>query len=312
MAPRAPAPGPAATDPPRMAHAAGIALMVTAMGLFALMDLAIKLAAGRMEQPQVVFLLGLSGFLTFAVLALVRGEQLLVREAAHPAVLGRNVVEIMGTSAMIVALGTTPLTVVGAILQATPLAVMAGAALFLKERVGWRRWSAATVGFLGVLVVLQPWEAGIAPGALVAVLAMLCLSGRDLLNRQAPRALPTLVLAAHALFAILAVGVIWSLAGPGRLLPPDPPWGPIAMMVVFAPGAYFTITASVRAAPVSVVAPFRYSRLLFLAALGILVLGERVDLPLILGALLIIGSGLYALARERRAAPALHTKAPEP
>ncbi|MEE4117833.1 MAG: DMT family transporter [Paracoccaceae bacterium] len=295
---------------PRIEHAAGISLMVAAMALFALMDLAIKLAAGHMAQPQVVFFVGLSGFVTFAALALARGERLLVREAAHPAVLARNVVEIVGTCAMIVALGTTPLTVVGAILQATPLAVMAGAALFLKERVGWRRWAAATVGFAGVLVVLKPWEAGIAPGAAIAVLAMLCLSGRDLLNRQAPRALPTLVLAAHALFAILAVGLVWSLAGPGRLLPEAPPWGPIAMMAVFAPGAYFTITASVRAAPVSVVAPFRYSRLLFLAALGIVVLGEQVDLPLIVGSALIIGSGLYALARERSAATALHSDGP--
>ena len=294
-------------EKPRIEHAAGIALMVAAMALFAMMDLAIKLAAGHMAQPQVVFLLGLSGLVTFASLALFRGERLLVREAAHPAVLGRNAVEIVGTSSMIVALGTTPLTVVGAILQATPLAVMAGAALFLGEQVGWRRWTAATVGFAGVLVVLQPWQAGIAPGAAIAVLAMLCLSGRDLLNRQAPRALPTLVLAAHAMFAILAVGLVWSLAGPGRLLPADPPWGPIAMMVLVAPGAYFTITASVRAAPVSVVAPFRYTRLLFLAGLGIVVLGERVTLPLVLGSTLIIGSGLYALARERRAAPALHS-----
>jgi drug/metabolite transporter (DMT)-like permease len=292
---------------PRLEHAAGILLMVAAMALFALMDLAIKLAAGHMAQPQIVALLGVSGFVTFTVLALARGERMLVREAAHPAVLGRNAVEIVGTSSMILALGATPLTVVGAILQATPLAVMAGAALFLGERVGWRRWTAATVGFAGVLVVLQPWQAGIAPGAALAVLAMLCLSGRDLLNRQAPRALPTLVLAAHAMFAILAVGVAWSLAGPGRLVPADPPWGAIAMMVLVAPGAYFTITASVRAAPVSVVAPFRYTRLLFLAALGIVVLGERVTVPLVLGASLIIGSGLYALARERRAAPALHS-----
>jgi drug/metabolite transporter (DMT)-like permease len=274
------------------------------------MDLAIKLAAGHMAQPQVVFLVGLSGCVTFAALALARGERLLVRDAAHPAVLARNVVEIVATCAMIVALGTTPLTVVGAILQATPLAVMAGAALFLKEQVGWRRWAAATMGFAGVLVVLKPWQAGIAPGAAVAVLAMLCLSGRDLLNRQAPRTLPTLVLAAHAMFAILSVGLVWSLAGPGRLLPDAPPWGPIAMMVVFAPGAYFTIIASVRAAPVSVVAPFRYTRLLFLAALGIVVLGEQVDLPLVAGSALIIGSGLYALARERRAAPALHRDGP--
>jgi drug/metabolite transporter (DMT)-like permease len=163
-----------------------------------------------------------------------------------------------------------------------------------------------------VLVVLQPWQDGIAPGAALAVFAMVCLSARDLLNRQAPKELPTLVLAAHGLAAILAVGLLWSLAAHGRVLPPEAPWALIAMMVVCGTGAYFTITASVRAAPVSVVAPFRYTRLLFLAGLGILVLGERPTLALALGAALIIGSGLYALARERRAAPALHSARPAP
>jgi drug/metabolite transporter (DMT)-like permease len=290
-----------------MANARGIALMVAAMALFALTDLAIKLASGAMAQPQIVFVLGLAGCATFVLLARLRGERLLTPEAFHPAVLGRNLAEIVGTVSMITALAVTPLTLVGAILQASPLAVMAGGALFLGEQVGWRRWVAALVGFAGVLVVLQPWKAGIAPGAAIAVLAMLALSARDVLNRRAPENLPTLVLAAHGLVFILGVGFAWSLAGPGRLLPADPPWALIAMMMACGTGAYFTITASVRAAPVSVVAPFRYTRLLFLAGLGIFALGERFTLPLAVGAALIIGSGLYALARERRLSPALHT-----
>jgi len=275
--------------------------MVVAMACFAVADLAIKLASGRLAAPQVIFLLGLSGTLTFAALAWLRGERLCDPRALHPAVLGRNAAEVLGTSAMIVALATTPLTLVGAILQAAPLAVMAGGALLLGEDVGWRRWAAAAVGFAGVVVVLQPWQAGIAPGAALAVGAMLCLSARDLLNRQAPPGLPTLVLAAHGLASILVVGLVWSLAGPGRVLPADPPWGLIALMTVAGTAAYFAITATVRAAPVSVVAPFRYSRLVFLVALGVVFLGERVDAALVAGSALIIGSGLFALARERRA-----------
>jgi len=298
--------------PDQPANIRGILLMVVAMFLFALADLAIKLSTGLMAQAQVIFVLGLSGTVTFAGLAFLRRAPLFPRAAAHPAVLGRNLAEIVGTCSMIVSLTTTPLTTVGAILQASPLVVMAGAAIFLREPVGWRRWSAASVGFLGVLVVLQPWNDGIAPGALLAVLAMICLSSRDLLNRQAPRSLPTLVLAAHGLGSILAVGLLWSLAGPGALLPADPPWLLIGAMAVFGTGAYFAITASVRAAPVSVVAPFRYTRLLFLAALGIFFLGEELSLALVLGASLIIGSGLYVLERERRLYRALHRQASAP
>ena len=286
--------------------------MVASMLFFALADLAIKLAAGAMANAQIILALGLSGTVTFAGLALWRGLPLFPREAAHPAVLGRNLAEIIGSCAMIVALSTTPLTVVGAILQAAPLTVMAGAALFLGERVGWRRWAAAVVGFLGVLVVLQPWKDGIAPGAALAVVAMISLSARDLLNRQAPASLPTLVLAAHGLVSILAVGLLWSALGPGSLLPADPPWLLILAMMVSGTLGYFTITAAVRAAPVSVVAPFRYSRLLFLGAFGVLFLGEAVTWPLVIGSALIIGSGLYALARERRAGPTLHTAPPAP
>ncbi len=286
---------------------AGIALMVAAMALFATADLGIKLAAGRMAQPQVIFVLGAAGLASFCALALLRGERLLTPLALNPAVLGRNAAEIVGTCSMIFALSAAPLTLVGAILQAAPLAVMAGGALFLGERVGWRRWTAAGVGFAGVLVILQPWQNGVAPGALFAVTGMLALSARDLLNRQAPPEMPLSVLAAHGLFAILVLGAGWSLAAEGRLLPPDPPWALIALIAVAGTGGYFTITAAVRAAPVSAVAPFRYSRLLFLGGLGILVLGEAVDAALVMGATLIIGSGLYALARERRA---LHSTPP--
>ncbi len=282
-------------------HTRGIILMVASMALFAIADLAIKVATDLLAQPQIIFVMGLGGTITFASLALLRRERLFPIEAAQPAVLARNVAEIIGASSMVIALATTPLTIVGAILQASPLTVMAGAALFLGEPVGWRRWTAALIGFVGVLVVLQPWNDGVSPGAAMAVLAMVCLSSRDLLNRQAPKSLPTLVLAAHGLASILALGAVWSIIGEGALLPRDPPWALLALIVVSATGAYFSITASVRAAPVSVVAPFRYSRLLFLAGLGIVFLGERLTWGLVFGAALIIGSGLYALARERRA-----------
>lgn len=295
-----------------MVHGRGISLMVLAMALFALADLGIKLASGQMAPAQTIFILGFGGTVIFAGLAALRGERLLTPLALHPAVLGRNAADLLGSSAMIVALASTPLTLVGAILQASPLVAMAGAALFLGETVGWRRWTAAWVGFAGVLVVLQPWNAGLTAGALLAVFAMVCLSARDLLNRQAPRDLPTLVLAAHGVACIAALGATWSLAGHGRLLPPAPPWELIALMVACGTAAYFAITASVRAAPVSVVSPFRYARLLFLAALGVWVLGERITWPLVLGSTLIIGSGLYALARERRAQESLHTEGHAP
>ena len=278
----------------------GILLMNLSMALFALADMFIKLASGTMGRGQVILALGVGGTVIFATMALVQGRRLHDPLVWHRAVVLRNVMEVVGVAGMVSALALAPLSTVAAILQAAPLTVTLGAALFLREPVGWRRWVAIVTGFAGVLLVVRPGVAGFEPAALLAVVGMFGLSARDLCTRAAPAGLSNAVLGTWAHLAILPCGLAWALAFDGALLPAEPQWWLIAGLVGFGISGYLAITAAVRAAPISVVAPFRYSRLVFAMALGVVVFGERPDAATLAGSALIIGSGLYALWRESR------------
>lgn len=280
----------------------GMALMTLGMLGFAVEDVFIKLAAERVPPGQIILVLGAGGAVLFALLARSQGLRLWSRAALHPAVLGRNAFEMAGTFFYILALALAPLVVVSAIFQAMPLAVTLGAALVLGEAVGWRRWTAIAVGFAGVLVVIRPWGAGFEPASLLALGAVVGLAGRDLFTRRVPAGTPSFLLAGWGSLAVALVGAAQLLVTGG----PVQPTGTEALWLLgalaFGSGGYWVLTEATRVGELSAVMPFRYARLLFALLLGLLVFGERPDAWTGLGAAMIIGSGLYAFARERRVA----------
>lgn len=279
----------------------GILLMVLSMAGFAIEDMCIKLAAADLPMGQVLLLLGASGALFFVALGRVQGAPpLLDRQVWHRAVVARNLGEILGTGAYVTALALAPLTTTTAVFQALPLAVTLGAALFLGETVGWRRWSAIAVGFLGVIVIIRPGLDGFEPAALWAVVTVGALALRDLATRRAPGTVHTLQLAGWGMVsvavlgaALLAVtgGAVWPAPGTALLIG-------LAAVVGFL--AYWALTAATRMAEAGATTPFRYTRLLFALIIGAAVFDETPDLLTWTGAALIVGSGLYTLARERR------------
>jgi drug/metabolite transporter (DMT)-like permease len=285
----------------------GILLMVVANFLFAIGDMFVKFASGTLIPPQIIFFLGLGAFLTFVPLAIARGEPLFHPQVLTAPVIGRSLAEMVAVYGMITGLALAPLSTVAAILQASPLLVTLLAAMFLGEEVGWRRWLAVILGFVGVLLIVRPGLDGFDANAIYAVIGMIGLSARDFLTRVAPRDLPTSVLASYGVIGLIPLGLIWTLLSDGPALPAQIAWGPVIGMVVFGTSAYFAITLSVRVAEISVVAPFRYSRLVFAMALGVLVFGERPDAPTLIGAAMILCAGLYALTRERKRKDRLHT-----
>ncbi|RVT85914.1 DMT family transporter [Rhodobacteraceae bacterium CCMM004] len=277
--------------------------MVGAMAAFAVADLCIKLASVTVPIGQIIAVMGGGGALLFALIAAVRGLAPVSRSMLHRAVVFRNGCEIVGTLGIVTALTLAPLSTTAAILQATPLAVTLGAALVLGEAVGWRRWAAVTVGFGGVLVMLRP-GGGVEPGAVFALVAVAGLSARDLATRFVPAETHTLHLAISGFGSLVPAGLV-VLVATGAPVRPDPQtalW--LAGAVVFAAAAYGMITLSLRMGEVSAVTPFRYSRLLFLFVLAMVVLGERPDPATWLGAAIVVAAGLYTLWRERRAARA--------
>ncbi|MBZ4022991.1 EamA family transporter [Rhodobacter sp. TJ_12] len=277
----------------------GSLLMVAAMAGFAMEDLFVKSMSQHMPVGEVLMLLGLGGTAIFAAFALKNGDRLFSRDLLAPAVIGRNFGELVGTLAFVCAIAFTPLAQASAILQATPLAVTLGAALFLGEKVGWRRWSAIMVGFAGVLVVIRPGTEGFSILSLFAVVAVVGLAARDVVTRRVPRTITSMQLATYGFATVIPAGAgLMVLQGP--FVPPTAlDYAQIAGALIFGTAGYYALIAAMRIGEVAVITPFRYTRLIFALIIGWAVFAEKPDLWTLVGGAIIVGSGLYTLARQR-------------
>lgn len=279
----------------------GILLMLGAMAAFAVEDMIIKQLSHGISTGQILALIGLGGFLIFAAVAQYQGQSVFTRDFLIPAVILRNVGEIIGTLGYVLAVVLTPLSSASAILQATPLAVALGAALFLQQSVGWRRWVAIGVGFIGVLIVLRPGLEGFQPASLFAVQGVIGLSIRDLATRAMPTHVSSTVLSAYGFGVLVPTGAALMLfEGAPVALNATQSWLLAAALIV-GPLGYYAIVAAMRIGEVAVVTPFRYIRLVFAMIIGVLVFDEVLDMWTLIGAGIIIGSGLFTIYREGRA-----------
>lgn len=236
----------------------------------------------------------------FGVLTLVMGQRLFTRAFLGRAVLLRNLGELIGTVGFVTAIALTPISSASAVLQATPLAVTLGAALFLGEPVGWRRWSAILAGFAGVLLVIRPGLEGFDINSLFAVQGVIGLAIRDLSTRRVDRGVSSYQLSFLAFLTLIPAAAVLSLVSPrAPVLPDTYLWSMMAGAVVLGGLSYYAIVGAMRIGEVSFVTPFRYSRLLFALVVGFFVFRERPDALTLLGAAVIVGSGIYTVLRER-------------
>lgn len=284
-----------------MDNTRGILLMVAAMAGFAIEDMFIKSVAEVMPIGQILIALGAGGALAFALVARRNGDPLLSRDLLCAPVILRNLAEIIGTIGFVTAIALTPLSSASAIIQATPLVVTLGAALFLGADVGWRRWSAIIVGLIGVLIIIRPGLSGFEPASLFAVQAVIGLAVRDLATRAVPPGISSVKLSAYGFAMLIPTGSLLLLVMKQPMVTPTP--GVAAALcagVLVGVFAYYAITAAMRIGEIAVVTPFRYTRLIFALIIGVTVFNERPDGWTLFGAAIIIGSGLYTLMRERR------------
>ena len=279
-----------------------ILLMIFSMALLALSDVFIKLSSNQAPRGQVMFLIAAIGTASFVVLSLMRGETPFSRDAFHPMVLLRCFFEIVAGVGIIFSLSLIEVTTFAAIMQTAPIIVTLGGALFLGEDVGWRRWAAVGAGLLGMLIVIRPGAAGFQPADLWAVLGVSALAARDLVTRLAPAHLSSLSLSTWGFGSVVPAGLVLMLLEGSAPLPATPVIPAILGAAFFTTTGYLAITTAMWMAPVSRVAPFRYTRLIFSTALGMAVFGERPDGPTILGASIILAAGLYTFYREHRLA----------
>ena len=274
--------------------------MTAAMALFAVEDMFLKSAMQEITVGLGLILFGLGGLIIFLIWARLRGEAPL-----HPAVttrplLLRSASEVLGRLFYTLAFALAPLSVVSAILQATPLVVALGAVVFFGETVGWRRWTAIVIGFIGVLMILRPGTNAFDLTSIFAVLGMLGFAGRDLGSRASPASMSNAQLGVLGFAMLVIAGLILiAVTGPGPMASPRAS-GQVALAVIVGVLAYTALTAAMRVGEVSVTVPFRYTRLIFAMILGILVFGETPDSMTLAGSAVIVLSGLVVIRRSAR------------
>lgn len=277
----------------------GIGLMTASMALFAVEDMFLKWAASDLTVGLVLLISALFSLCLFVPLVWAQGQPLFPPAAWHPAVLLRNAGEMLAGFGFVTALAHVPISIVASILQAAPLAVILAAMIFLKERVGWRRWTTIACGFAGVLLVIRPGGDSFQPESLWVLVAVAGTALRDVTSRTIPPEVSSAQLSAWGVMAIVVLGAGMVLAAGGADLPSVPQTGVLAGAALFGSAGYWAITAASRTGEVAVVAPFRYTRLVFSMAVAILIFGERPDAATFAGATLIIAAGLYAFLQER-------------
>ena len=274
--------------------------MMMSMACFAVEDTFIKLLSARLPATQILFSIGFGGALITLALAIVLNVNLADKILLNKHIISRTIADLFGALSFTSAMVLIPMSLLASILQATPLFVTLGAAILLGEKVGWRRWSAIFIGFLGVIIILQPGYGSFQLASLLGLAAVLCLALRDVVTRDMATEIPTLTV---TFYACLAMGSAGFLAYP-FFGPPIMPTTYEAIILICAAiiglTGYFLLVLATRKGDVSVIAPFRYSRLLFSLGLASLILGEKLTLPILLGGLLVVSSGIYTFGRERR------------
>ena len=276
-------------------------LMVLAMAAFAVEDALLKGLSARIPTGQLLAVVGLAGMALFTLWIALGPEGLRLRDLLRPLVALRNLCEAICAVTFVTALATGDLAIASAILQAQPLLMTLGAALFLGEQVGWRRWLSIAVGFCGVLLIVKPGTEAFEFSSVLAVIAVLALALRDLITRRLPPEVGSGLLSAGAFGSMGLAGLaLMLLGGQGAVMPTAGQGVLLASTLGFGLLGYITMVIATRLAEIAVIAPFRYSRLLFAMSLAVLVFGERPDAATLVGAGMIAGAGIYAMWREAR------------
>jgi drug/metabolite transporter (DMT)-like permease len=278
----------------------GILLMLIAMAGFTMEDLFMKKLSVNLSTGQILITLGFGSSLVFALMAKSKGYKLTAKIFWSKGMLIRQFAEGIAAIAFITSLTLIPLSTVAAVFQATPLVITMGAALFLGEAVGWRRWLAIIVGLIGVLIIIRPGLNSFDPNVGYVLIAVLFVTVRDLITRKLPMNVPSTIVSFQAFASLIIAGGILIFLSDQKIVSLDENQIYFVLGgIIFGVIGYYCIVASTRIGEAGVVTPFRYSRLLFAIIIGFLFFNERPDFYTLLGASIVIMTGIYTVLRER-------------
>ena len=279
------------------ANQRGILAICASMATYTINDAMVKGIAQVYPVGEVIFIRGLFTVLLLIVVVTALGHAGAIRQAASRPVINRSLCDGISSGCFVVALVHMKLADLAAILQTMPLILTGLAALIFGEVVGWRRWSAILLGFVGTLFVVKPTAEAFNIWALIAFGAAASSAFRETQTRRIAAGVPTMVVALMGAACIALVGLAFLPFETWRALALRDVAILAAAAVFVAMGTYF-MTRAFRGVDLSVVAPFRYSYLITSAIAGWLVFSEWPDLWSVFGAALIVASGLYTLYRE--------------
>lgn len=275
-----------------------ILLMVFAMGVFVLNDTLTKTVSAELPTGQIIAIRGAIASLILVPLMARSGGFALIPQSYSQPMLIRNASEIIAVILFLSALFRLPIANVTAILQLLPLAMTAAAALVLKEQVGWRRWSAAVVGLLGVALIIRPGTDAFSWWYVGALVSVLFITARDFATRFIAKSTPTLVVTFLTAFCVMCAGM---LLGPTETWI-WPSWAALARLTGAAClilVGYASLIEAWRGGEVSATAPFRYTVVVWAMIFGYLFLGEVPSWWTVAGSAIVVAAGLYTFHRER-------------
>ncbi len=277
----------------------GILAMIAATACFCCGDALMKLASVALPTGECIFIRGLTGAALLWVAVFATGKAHTIRSALTKPMGLRALGDVGGATFYQSALARVPFADAAAVLQINPLMVTAAAALFLAERVGWRRWTATAVGLAGVLLIIRPGSNAFSWWSVLLLVSVAFATLRDLATRGVAPETPGLLIAALSTTAVLAMSAVIGLFETWTL-PSGPRLAQLMIAGVFSLAGQLFLVASIRAGDVSAVVPFRYAAILWAIGLGIVVWGEFPDPLTLLGIAIVAAAGLYSFFREQK------------
>ena len=285
------------TRPDRTDDLRGILLTLLSAVIFSCTNTAAKWVMHDIPTGELLFLRGVVALAFVAaliprrdVMALMHGGQLRLH-------LLRVVCSCVEVFCFYWVIARTPLADMTAIYLASPIYVTAMAAVFLRERVGWRRWAAVCAGFVGVLLALRPTGQGLSPAALVGVMGSV-LYAVSLVATRRLRATPSTMLVATQMAGLLVLSA--STIAWGWVMPSTVQFAAMIAIGLASMVAFWCVNQGLRLAPASAVVPINYSSILWATALGWLVFGDIPALSTLIGSAIIMAAGLSIMLRFGR------------
>lgn len=288
----------AAMTPLRSRTTTGVLLMCIGVACLSVNDAIAKLLGSHYSAIQVLFLRNLIALPVAAGVAVTMGGVGALRSHRPAAHLVRGVLWLCAATIFITSLKLLGLAEATVLIFVAPVFVTALTGLVLKEPVGWRRWSAVLVGFLGVLIVVRPGAATFEPAALLPVTtaffyAALMISARWVDPRESVWTLSLYLVGGGALLSGLLTPFVWVPVRAEDV-------GLFLGIALFGTAGMVLMTQAFRFAPAPVVAPFDYTALLWATLLGWALWGEVPDAVTYVGGAIIILSGIFIVWRESR------------